>query len=318
MAGKRQKEKHVKPKKGVLPEQPSAKIDATQTISVVSTENQRAQRVCDPPGGFVSSGPAIHASPVQRSLIFHYHLFKNAGTSVDELLRRNFGAQWAAREFHINRRDNASAVTEFIRNNRHLRAISSHTALLPVPSIEGILIFPIIFIRHPIDRLRSAYEFERKQNANTRGARLAKTHNFRGYLETLLQPPRSHQARNFQTYHLSMGSPGHGNYRARAQLAIDTLPFVGLVEAFEESVQRMTKLLNNYFPSFIPSTAHANAQPLATRPSLAERLTAIRSSIGDTFYDELTRSNADDLYIHEYVSAIYDRTSLSNRQSPAS
>lgn len=264
------------------------------------------------------SAPAIHASPVQRPLIFHYHLFKNAGTSVDELLRRNFGSRWATQEFIINRRDNVHAVADFIENNRHLRAISSHTAILPVPRIEGITIFPIIFIRHPIDRLRSAYEFERRQDANTRGARLAKNHDFRGYLEALLQPPRSRQARNFQTYRLSMNSPGHGNYRARALQTIDKLPFIGLVEAFEESVQRLIPLLIRYFPDFTPSILHANAQPSVSRLSLSERLTSVRSTIGNTFYEELCRSNSDDLYIHEHVAASYGRTCLSDRQSPAS
>jgi len=27
----------------------------------------------------------------RRGVIIHYHLFKNAGTSVDAILRRNFG-----------------------------------------------------------------------------------------------------------------------------------------------------------------------------------------------------------------------------------
>jgi hypothetical protein len=254
----------------------------------------------------------------RRTIIFHYHLFKNAGTSVDELLRRNFSARWTTQEFGGSRHDNAAAAAAFIRNNPHLKAISSHTALLPLPRIEGVEIIPIIFIRHPIDRLRSAYEFERKQKSASRGARLAKTHDFASYLTALLQPARSRQVRNFQTYRLSMGSPGTGNYRARALDTINTLPFVGLVDAFGESIERLTPLLKDHFPDFTPSIPHINAHSPASQLSLAGRLAAINAVVGDAFYEDISRRNADDLHIHEYVSAIYGKSPLPDRQSPVS
>nr|WP_029249710.1 hypothetical protein [Microbulbifer agarilyticus] len=31
-----------------------------------------------------------------RKLILHYHLFKNAGSSIDEILKRSFGDSWLA------------------------------------------------------------------------------------------------------------------------------------------------------------------------------------------------------------------------------
>ena len=34
-----------------------------------------------------------------RKIVFHYHLFKNAGTSVDEMLKASFGPAWVTREF---------------------------------------------------------------------------------------------------------------------------------------------------------------------------------------------------------------------------
>jgi hypothetical protein len=307
--------KRAKATREAFPEQ--ALERAGSAADCPRTNNDRARRAG--PSHEQTSTTAItrHHRPL-RTVIFHYHLFKNAGTSVDELLRRNFGSRWATQEFSSNRRDNAIAVAEFIRGNPHLAAISSHTALLPAPQIEGSEIFPVIFIRHPIDRLRSAYEFERGQRASTRGARLAKTHDLRGYLDTLLQPPRSRQARNFQTYRLALSSPGHGSYRERALQTINTLPFIGLVDAFEKSVRRMSELLAGRFPDFAPSAPHANAQATVSQLSLAERLAAIRSSVGEEFYEQLVRSNADDLYIYESVSALYRGTSPPVRQSPAS
>ena len=307
MGAKKQGRKLEKPKAGALPKKALTKARETQIVHALQARTDSVLRTSCNPDELILPSSATSASAASRRVILHYHLFKNAGTSVDELLRQNFASQSATHEFGSPRHDIAAAMVEFIRSNPHLRAISSHTALLPVPQIDGIEIFPIIFVRHPIDRLRSAYEFERRQKANTHGARLAKAHDLRGYLTALLEPPRSRQARNFQTYRLALGSPGAGNYRARALQTIGALPFIGLVDAFEESVRRLTDQLSGYFPEFAPSIPHANAQMSVARLSLVERLAAVRSSVGNAFYQELAGSNADDLYIHEYVSTSYGK-----------
>jgi hypothetical protein len=249
---------------------------------------------------------AVQERVAQRLLVFHYHLFKNAGTSVDELLRQNFGARWAAQEFRVSRRDNAPAVAEFIRNHPHLQSISSHTALLPVPQIEGLEIFPIIFIRHPIDRLRSAYEFERRQNANTAGARLAKMHNFAGYLRELLRNPRHRQIRNFQTLRLSQNEiTRKGSELDRAIEAIQSFPFVGLVERFDDSLQDLAIRLRCLAPQFRVQSVHRNSA-LSRQATLADRLEDVAATLGKELYAEICAANADDFAIYERVAARFD------------
>ena len=71
----------------------------------------------------------------RRGVIIHYHLFKNAGTSVDAILRRNFGEGWASREYPP--RSDGEAAREFLASNPHIAALSSHTLLLPPPEIPG-------------------------------------------------------------------------------------------------------------------------------------------------------------------------------------
>lgn len=260
------------------------------TVAVTAEVAGGGQQVC-------ASGSS------KRVLIFHYHLFKNAGTSVDELLRRNFGSCWVSQEFPGNRRENAAAVAAFICDTPHLQAISSHTALLPVPRISGVDIFPIIFIRHPIDRLRSAYEFERRQQANTAGARLAKTHNFAEYLRELLRNPRHRQIRNFQTFRLSHNElPREGSELERATRVITNFPFLGLVERFEDSVRKLQEGLQPKLHDFRVDTVHKN--PARVRQgSLAERLLRIESTIGAELYEEIFGANCDDLAIHGLVNA---------------
>lgn len=246
------------------------------------------------------------ANAAPRTVILHYHLFKNAGTSIDELLGRNFGARWTSQEFAINRRENGAAVANFIRSNPHVRAISSHTALLPRPRVEGIEIFPIIFIRHPIDRLRSAYEFERRQNANTAGARLAKTHDFGGYLRVLLGNPRHRQIRNFQTFRLADNEPRQKHSELeRAIAAIQSFPFVGLVERFDESVKKLEICLQRLVPEFRVQSVHRNAS-LFRQAALADRLKEVTAMLGEELYEKICAANADDLTIYNRVVAEFE------------
>jgi hypothetical protein len=53
--------------------------------------------------------------PIERTIILHYHLLKNAGTSVDPILKRNFGDKWATREFLPMGDNNTGLVEEWIR-----------------------------------------------------------------------------------------------------------------------------------------------------------------------------------------------------------
>ena len=250
--------------------------------------------------------PATQAAPAGRTILLHYHLFKNAGTSVDEMLRRNFGARWTVREFHVPPRANAAAVAEFVRRaHPQFDAISSHTALLPVPKVEGVVVFPIVFVRHPIDRLRSAYEFERRQDASTPGARLAKKCDFEGYVRELLRNKHHRQARNFQTFRLSHNGPHRsGSELERALRAIRELPFVGLVEAYEASMERLQRTLQPEFSTFRAEAMHRNTTRSQKEP-LSERLASIEANIGKELYQELCASNRDDLTLHEYLSAAF-------------
>jgi len=286
-----------------LPERRIAKIPAPRAARSRRIEGSEKDRAFDAPTNTEAGEAALPGNNARRPLVFHYHLFKNAGTSVDELLRRNFGAQWATQEFSVNRRDNAVAVAEFIANNPHLQAISSHTALLPVPQIEGVEIFPIIFIRHPIDRLRSAYEFERRQNANTAGAHLAKIHDFAGYLRELLRNPRNRQIRNFQTFRLSLNEIARKSSEIqRAIAAIERLPFVGIVERFDEAITELQFRVQPLFPNFRARPVHRN-ESVCRQDCLSDRLAQVEAMLGCTLYKTVCAANEDDMVIYELASS---------------
>jgi hypothetical protein len=183
--------------------------------------------------------------------------------------------------------------------------LSSHSALLPPPVIEGVEVFPVFFLRHPVDRLSSAYRFERQQAAETYGARLAKEKDFPGYVRTLLDHTGNRSARNYYTYQMAFNEPPDaGAPFERAARALDALPFVGLVEKYNESVMTLTSAVSRFFPNFDPIIVRKNAMQDAAEP-LEARLVKIAAELGQELYGRLCESNADDFALFDKVRARY-------------
>jgi hypothetical protein len=196
-------------------------------------------------------------------------------------------------------------VRRLILDNPNLAAISSHTLMLPVPEIEGIEIFPILFVRHPLDRLKSAYEFERQQRAETVGSELAKEQDFAGYIKARLAIPGDRACRDFQVYRLAMAVPvEEGGERERALMALDRLPFVGLVEEFGASAAALQERVRPLFPEFKALDVRVNM--MASRPgSLEARLEETRRELGEETLATVMAANEADMNIYQRTCQMY-------------
>ena len=192
-----------------------------------------------------------------RTIVLHYHLFKNAGTSVDEILKRNFNDQWITKEFKPSK-DNSDDVKAWILNNPEAIAFSSHTMTGPIPEISNINIISIIMLRNPIRRIISAYKFERNQQVDNWGANLAKKVNFEDYVVTRLLKSGDTQCRNFQSERLATMIPTQAHQRERAIAALDNFSLVGIVEEFGNSLMLMESILQDQFSDFKVQLTHTN------------------------------------------------------------
>lgn len=239
-----------------------------------------------------------------RKLIFHYHLFKNAGTSVDAILQANFPNGWATKEFDPDYATNQQQVLEWCQQRQKVRAFSSHTALLPPPHLPDTQVFPILFIRHPIDRIASAYHFERNQEGDNFSIQMARQHSLAGYIDAHLAHDGIGQCRNLQSHRLAQWFHGtNGDLTELALKALENLPFVGLVEAFDQSAQRMATWLTPHFPKFKPVQAVKNVS--RTLADIEQKLSEIRTEIGDERYGRLLEANAADMAVYEAVKKLY-------------
>lgn len=201
-----------------------------------------------------------------RTVILHYHLFKNAGTSVDRILKANFPGRWETAEFPGRGRNNTGLVTEWILSKPEAVAFSSHTMLGPVPRIDGVRVISVLMLRDPIQRICSAYRFERRQNADNFGAVLARETGFESYVRIRLSLPHDRQCRNFQTSRVATLAPGPEPEIERAIKALPQFSVVGFVDAFDKAMDALKHQLASEFPGFRANAVRANVSGSAGEP----------------------------------------------------
>ena len=218
-----------------------------------------------------------------RTVILHYHLFKNAGTSIDSILRSSFGDKWVTQEFPAEGNDNSGLVAEWIKSTPDAVVFSSHTAVGPLPQIDGVKIIPIFFLRDPVARIESAYWFERNQGADTWGSQLARVHDLVGYVDARLGREGDRQCHNFQASRLAAFFPGPETEIERASKALamlNKIGVLGIVEAFDHSLTRMNTVLQRDFPDFRGVSTHKNVSSKgksSMSPALRARLNEVNA-----------------------------------------
>lgn len=250
-----------------------------------------------------------------RHIVLHYHIFKNAGVTLHALLRDNFGAAACTRlEGDIPRRIlPAERLLEHVRAHPQLRALSSHQARLPVPQAPDIMFHPLLFLRHPIDRVGSVYAFERSQPAHSAslGAAIAAERDLAGYVRWRLEDGNGSVIRNFQTVHLSSNFDDMRSAVAtEADLAVaieqlQQLPFFGLVERLPESLAWMQAQLRPFFGELgLAHAAHNASRGRAA--TLDQRLAAIRRALGPDLHARLLECNRLDQMLYAEASRRLD------------
>lgn len=239
-------------------------------------------------------------APASRTILLHYHLFKNAGTSLDALLQEAFPGRWVTREFGAGPADaHRRELEDWITGEPEAVCFSTHTGRLPAPQPAGVRVLPVVFVRHPLDRIASAYAFERTQDSETYGAVLARHTSLAGYIATRLALPGDPQCRNFHASFLARsGGDGEGSFPSRAMEGLASLPFVGVVEDFAGSLVRLGRWLAAEGLGEIDLVPVAKNVSRDHRQSLADRIDALRQEIGADLFARLEEANETDLAIH--------------------
>ncbi len=236
-----------------------------------------------------------------RVVITHGHIFKNAGTTLDWALRRNFGDGFCDHRDDVPmRRRRGEYLQEFLAENPGIQALSSHH-LCDTAGLHEIRCLPIYLLRHPLLRVLSVYRFERKQKSDSPGAEAAKKYDFKDYVKWRMDPNVGRTIRDYQVYYLG-SNPAVPNetvlgvkHLERAARRFHDGSFVGLVEDFDKSMTLVENELKSYFPDIDLSYVRQNTGEV--RSGSERSLNYLADELGDMF-DLLVESNSLDLTLY--------------------
>jgi hypothetical protein len=233
-----------------------------------------------------------------RFVILHYHIFKNAGTAIENLLRTNFEERFS--EFEGNAPDcqlSGRQLVDWLERNPKVQAISSHQLRYPKPEAPGFVLFDLCFLRDPVDRIRSMYAFFRKHPPNSDALSTLAHETTLGPFIAHLVEHSPHLVNDVQVTMLATDGayrrPPSGRDLARATETLLEMSFPGVADCFYESMVAGQYFWRPVFPDFDNAAMPANVsrQPGST---LESRLEEVRLACGKTLYGELEKLNALD------------------------
>ena len=234
-----------------------------------------------------------------RFIALHYHIFKNAGSTVESLLERSFGDGLG--RFESADRDGqfcADALLSYLEQHPDLQAVSSHQLRYPKPAAPGYVFFDVCFLRDPIDRIRSIYSYFRKGvSEDDPLCRLAHANSMGGFIAQLIDG-YPHMVNNAQVNMLATDGayrrpPGPADLERALRTMLD-MSFPGVVDCFDESVMAGQYYWRPAFPGFqiVTKPANVSAQPGST---LEQRMEEVRGACERRVFRDLLALNELDL-----------------------
>jgi hypothetical protein len=232
-----------------------------------------------------------------RFVLLHYHFFKNAGSTIEEILANSFFENYA----RLDTEDFDGAVSReelvsFLQRHPRMKAVSSHQFRYPVPRAPGYIFFDLCFLRDPIDRIRSMYDyFRQKPVPGEPASDLARTESIGGFIAGLVDH-HAYRASNVQVNMLANGivndPPAEADLVRATEVMLKT-SFLGVVDCFNESLIAGQHFLRPVFPNLALAQQPANVSS-ALEGAMHGRIEKFRRACDVDVYAELVRINALD------------------------
>ena len=256
-----------------------------------------------------------------RIVICHYHIYKNSGSTFDRVLRGCFGDHHAAFDSPIPHfQTNQEQLVEIVSQNPSLTSVSSHQIYLPLPATMAFRAVGIVFVRHPLLRIRSIQRFEQRQKGGDRQVDSNELENW--LIKKFDAPEELGLLSNGQTNQLCRPycrAPWFEERESRRVYDIDQAitnlnqaQCVGRTEHFDADVARFIPILAAYGLTFSPEQGLAeNTSSNDFREPMEQQLETMKASLSGEMWDRLLHCNHQDLELYDYVSALIDQRDAS-------
>jgi hypothetical protein len=227
-----------------------------------------------------------------RFVLLHYHFFKNAGTTIEEILAHSFFENYARMDTDdFDGSVSSGELVSYLERHPRMKAVSSHQFRYPVPQVPGYIFLDLCFLRDPIDRIRSMYDYFREKPVPGEPASdLAQAQPIGGFIAELVEH-HAYRVSNVQVNLLANGivndPPAETDLVRATQVMLKT-SFLGVVDCFDESLIAGQYFLRPVFPNL------ALAQPPANVSGGSSRMETFRQACDVEVFDELLRLNALD------------------------
>lgn len=247
-----------------------------------------------------------------RTVLVHHHIFKNAGTSFNYALKKAFG-----RNFHEYDLPNGKVVTRealanYIEECPSVVAISGHHIALPPIQTDGLKTISSILIRDPLARIRSIYQFEKKQKSQTKGAVMAKKLGFREFVLWRLE--HSPQVFcDYQTLYCSRDNsatnscfPTKNDLETAMQNLLRCFA-VGTVKRYKDFLIMAQHEANHYFSDVVFFNSHLNATDREKTSEQEEDFQKyLAKELGEDLVKKLEDMNKLDRHLYNFSNQILD------------
>jgi hypothetical protein len=245
---------------------------------------------------------SLAAADTPAPIVVHYHIFKNAGSTVEYVLRREFHEFFSTLEGpHPDSILTYPDLLRFMQSNPLLRAVSSHHLRYPTVRDGPRPVLDLCVLRHPLDRLLSMYRFLREKYSGESdplrqaAAMLDCAAFFRHCL-------KKHPAW-VQNVQVGILAPGDPPSTVEALGELSRIALLGTVDFFDESLVTWEYALSPVFPGI---SFHYLPQNVTQSPesTLENRLEQLRHLCGPSLYDELLYANTCCVQLYEVASAM--------------
>ena len=241
--------------------------------------------------------------PLKRPVILHFHIYKNAGSTIDWILEKNLGKKFKRIDFPNKPEGRLPfyMVLDYLQQNPKIQAISSHHLQFPVSGYDYFQLLTMIFIRHPIDRAFSMYSFKKfGESGEDMDLLIAKTSSLKEYIQWNLSIKTMRPMKNWQVLFLSdkgtRSIPNNDDFTL-AKKRMKQCTCLGVVDRLNESLVVAEEKLRPYFESIDLSYVSQNVSK-GREKTLQARLDNEQALIGSDLIDSLFAENKLDMDLY--------------------